>query len=155
MSTSFHFASPNLPLVMVIVAATGRETKLLNAIVDTGATSCVLSDHLVKELGLKQLTVPKSEKMAHGVGGKVEVGIMELKSLTLGNETRKKLKVATMDMRLINKQIHASGAKKINVDMIIGASFFSKRKLIIDYSAKTIDITAGSKSKQRQIKRKK
>lgn len=142
---------------MVIVAAAGRATKLLNAIVDTGATSCVISDHLTKELGLTPLKVPKSEKMAHGVGGKVDVGIMELKSLTLGTTTRKKLKVATMDMSLINKQIHASGAKEINVDMIIGASFFSKRKLTIDYSAKTIEITSSvksTKSKQRQIKRK-
>ncbi len=142
MAVKFQLASAQLPLILVKVAVSGkRERRIVTAIVDTGATGCVIAQSLATELELEHLNVPKKEKSAHGIGGQIKVEFVKVSAMTLDGITVKNMRTTVMDLSIIHQQFKASGitAKK-KVDMILGYPFFKGRKLVIDYKRKTLSI---------------
>ncbi len=132
----------NLPLILVKVAVSGkRERRIISAILDTGATGCVIAQSLATDLELEHLNVPKREKSAHGIGGEIKVEFVKVRAVSLDGITIKNIRTAVMDLSVIDQQFKASGmtAKK-KVDMILGYPFFKGRKLLIDYKRKTLSI---------------
>lgn len=142
MAVKFQLASMNLPLILVKVAVSGkRERRIISAILDTGATGCVIAQSLATDLELEHLNVPKREKSAHGIGGEIKVEFVKVRAVSLDGITIKNIRTAVMDLSVIDQQFKASGmtAKK-KVDMILGYPFFKGRKLLIDYKRKTLSI---------------
>lgn len=142
MAVKFQLASAKLPLILVKVDVSGKkERRVVSAILDTGATGCVIAQSLATDLELEHLNVPKKEKSAHGIGGEIKVEFVKVATVSLDGITVKNLKTAVMDLSVIDQQFKASGltAKK-KVDMILGYPFFKGRKLTIDYKRKTLSI---------------
>ncbi|MFQ3597443.1 MAG: retropepsin-like aspartic protease [Chloroherpetonaceae bacterium] len=142
MAVKFQLASAQLPLILVKVAVSGkRQRRVISAILDTGATGCVIAQSLATDLELEHLIVPKREKSAHGIGGEIKVEFVKVHSVSLDGITMKNIKTAVMDLSVIDQQFKAMGvtAKK-KVGMILGYSFFKGRKLLIDYKRKTLSI---------------
>lgn len=150
MSVKFRYAGAKLPLILVPALVLGKKPKIITALIDTGATSCVMSESLFEELGLKAMSVPKKDKQAHGVGGAVAVEFATLNELMIGTVKRKNFRTAVMNMNAIQKQIRqGGGAAAEKIEMIIGTPFFKNSRLEIDYGTKTLDIkpSAGGKTK--------
>jgi|GEM_PF-1325385 predicted aspartyl protease len=142
MAVKFQLASAQLPLILVKVAVSGKNAqRVVTAILDTGATGCVIAQSLATELELPHLDVPKSEKSAHGIGGEIKIEIVKVHAIALDGITIKNLKTAVMDLSVVEQQFKATGitAKK-KVEMILGYSFFKGRTLTIDYKRKTLSI---------------
>ncbi len=142
MAVKFQLASARLPIILVKVAVSGKhEQRIVTAILDTGATGCVIAQKLATDLGLEHLKVPKKEKSAHGIGGEIQVEFVKVHAVSLDGITIKNIKTAVMDLSVIHQQFKATGttAKK-SVDMILGYPFFKGRKLLIDYKRKTLSI---------------
>ncbi len=142
MAVKFQLASAQLPLILVKVAVSGKKTRrVISAILDTGATGCVIAQSLATDLDLPHLDVPKKEKSAHGIGGEIKVEFVKVFAVSLDGITMKNVKTAVMDLSVIEQQFKATGftAKK-KVDMILGYPFFKGRKLTIDYKRKTLSI---------------
>jgi predicted aspartyl protease len=142
MAVKFQLASAQLPLILVKVAVSGKNAqRVVTAILDTGATGCVIAQSLATELELPHLKVPKSKKSAHGIGGKVKIEIAKVSAISLDGITIKNLKTAVMDLSIVEQQFKVTGMKvKKKVEMILGYSFFKERKLLIDYKRKTLSI---------------
>lgn len=139
MPTRFELASRQLPIVLVKakVASKTAEREVL-AIIDTGATGCVVAPKLAKELALKPVKAKRDEKIAQGIGGKVQIEIVEAERIECDGAIAKKMKIATMDLSIIERQLKRKRKKRI--EMILGYSFFKGRTLAIDYKRKTLSI---------------
>lgn len=142
MAVKFQLASLHLPLILIKVAVSGKtRERIVWAILDTGATGCVIAQSLATELELNHLNVPKREKSAHGIGGEIKVEFVKVPVVSLDGITMKNVKTAVMDLSVIDQQFKATGVKaKKKVDMILGYPFFKGRKLLIDYKRKTLSI---------------
>ncbi len=142
MAVKFQLASAQLPLILVKVAVSGKRTRrVVTAILDTGATGCVIAQSLATDLELPHLNVPKSEKSAHGIGGEIKIEIVKVSAISLDGITIKNLRTAVMDLSVVEQQFKATRitAKK-KVEMILGYPFFKGRTLTIDYKRKTLSI---------------
>jgi len=142
MGIKFHLASKELPLVLVPVKVTGRNaTKTVMAILDTGATGCVITPKLAEQIDAKPIEVPKDEKAVHGIGGEMRVEFVKLKEIRLDSVASKNMKTAVMDLTQIKTQFNlASVPEKRHADMILGFPFFKGRVLNIDYKGKKLMI---------------
>lgn len=142
MAVKFQLASAQLPLILVKVDVAGKnKLRTITAIVDTGATGCVITQHLATELEMEHLEVPKKEKSAHGIGGEIKVEFVKVKAVQLDGITMKNLRTAVMDLAMIHQQFNAIGiTSKKKVEMILGFPFFKGRKLTIDYKGKSLSI---------------
>ncbi|ACF13303.1 hypothetical protein Ctha_0835 [Chloroherpeton thalassium ATCC 35110] len=142
MSIKFQLASKDLPLVLVQVKVTGCSlTKKVIAIIDTGATGCVISTQLAESLEALPIDVPKDEKDVHGIGGKLRVEFVKLKEIRLDSLALKNMKTAVMDLSQIKAQFSlANVPEKRHADMILGFPFFKGRVLNIDYKLKKLSI---------------
>ncbi len=142
MAVKFQLVSSQLPLILVKVALSDKKKeRIVSAILDTGATGCVITQSVANDLGLEHLKVPKKEKSAHGIGGKIEVEFVKVGAVSLNGITKKNIKIAVMDLNAINEQLKVAGiSAKKKVEMILGYSFFKGRQLLIDYRHKTLSI---------------
>ncbi len=142
MAVKFQLASAQLPLILVKVAVSGKNAqRIVTAILDTGATGCVMAQSLAADLELPHLNVPKSEKSAHGIGGEIKIEIVKVSAISLDGITIKNLRTAVTDLSVVEEQFKAAGiAAKKKVELILGYSFFKGRRLTIDYKRKTLSI---------------
>lgn len=142
MAVKFRLASVHLPLILIkVTISSKRQSRIVSAILDTGATGCVIAQSLATDLELEHLNVPKREKSAHGIGGEIKVEFVKVPAVSLDGITKKNVKTAVMDLSVIDQQLKATGvAAKKKVDMILGYPFFKGRKLLIDYKRKTLSI---------------
>ncbi|NTW48534.1 MAG: hypothetical protein HGB19_02130 [Chlorobiales bacterium] len=149
MSVKFQLASREMPLIIVPVMVSGaKASRITMAIVDTGATGCVLTEALADEIGAKHLEVPKSEKDAHGIGGKMSVEFVKVKEICLDKAVSRNLKVAVMDMSQIKEQFKiARVPKKRDAELILGYTFFKDHQLKIDYKTKVLSIQPSTRGK--------
>ncbi|KER10968.1 MAG: hypothetical protein HY22_00945 [[Candidatus Thermochlorobacteriaceae] bacterium GBChlB] len=142
MSVKFQLASRDLPLILVRVNLESKtKSRLVTAIIDTGATGCVMTQDLATALELDTIDVPEEEKNAHGIGGVVTIEFVKAKKIALDQAETKNMRVAVMDMAVIHNQFHIQGiSPKKKVEMILGYPFFYRRVLKIDYKTKTLSL---------------
>jgi clan AA aspartic protease (TIGR02281 family) len=98
-------------------------------VVDTGATITVLSPETAQKVGLDLSSGAKDT--GHGAGGQVQVSLVSLESLRIGETEIKDLKAAIMDLTNL-KQVLGY------LDGVIGYNFLSKFRVIIDYPKRVI-----------------
>ncbi|MCS6987952.1 MAG: retropepsin-like domain-containing protein [Chloroherpetonaceae bacterium] len=140
MPTPFKLASRELPIILVKANVAGEaKARDVVAMIDTGATGCVASPRLAKELAMKKVKVQPKEKSAQGIGGKVKVDFVQASRIECDGAVATNIKVAVMDLSVIQKSIKTKRQKA--VEMILGYSFFKGRTLVIDYKNKTISVT--------------
>lgn len=149
MSVKFQLASREMPLIIVPVVVSGAKgARITMAIVDTGATGCVMTQKLATEIGAKELDVPKSEKDAHGIGGKMPIEFVKVRELRLDKAVVRNLKMAVMDMAQIHEQFRiAKVPLKRDADLILGYTFFKGHLLRIDYTKKEMSIQPSTRGK--------
>jgi hypothetical protein len=142
MAIQFQLASKELPLILVKAELKGKnKSRLVTAIVDTGATGCVITEEVAKEMEFAHLEVPSEEKSAHGIGGAIPIEFVRADEIRLDKAVAKRLRVAVMDMSMIHNQFNLVGiSQKRKVEMILGFPFFKGRKLTIDYSTRTLSL---------------
>lgn len=142
MAIRFQLASKELPLILVKAELVGKTaSRLVTAIIDTGATGCVITESLAKEMGFAHIEVPNEEKSAHGIGGAISIEFARANEIRLDKAVAKRLRVAVMDMSMIHNQFNLVGvSQKRKVEMILGFPFFKGRKLTIDYATRTLSL---------------
>ncbi|MCS7013428.1 MAG: retropepsin-like aspartic protease [Chloroherpetonaceae bacterium] len=142
MSIQFQLASRQLPLILVKAEIVGaKKSRLVTAIVDTGATGCVITQNIASEMEFKPIEVPSEEKSAHGIGGAISIEFVRVNEIRLDQVVAKRLRVAVMDMSMIHNQFNLVGiSPKRKVEMILGFPFFKGHKLIIDYTTRTLSL---------------
>lgn len=149
MSVKFQLASKEMPLIIVPVVVSGpKATRTTMAIIDTGATGCVMTPAFASEIGAKELEVPKSEKDAHGIGGKMSVEFVKVKELRLDKAIACNFKMAVMDMSQIKEQFKIAKVPiKRDAELILGYTFFKGHLLKIDYTTKEMSIQPSMRGK--------
>ena len=142
MAIEFELASRRVPIILVKATVSGKsKSKTVTAIVDTGATGCVLTPEIAKELELVEIKAHKDDKTAHGVGGAIDVELVKSKEISIGKIRLTNVKTIVMPMANIHHQLKQSGVSvKKMPELIIGYTFFKNRKLEIDYKSKRMNI---------------
>lgn len=121
----FRLADEKKPLILIEVSINDQGP--FSFVLDTGATMSVLSPETAHKLGLDS----GREDTAYAAGGQVQVSLIELKSLRVGGTEVKNLKAAIMDLTNLKKVIG-------DIDGVIGYSFLSKFRVVINYPEKMI-----------------
>jgi predicted aspartyl protease len=142
MGINFELASKTMPLILVRVEISSKtKTKTVTAIIDTGATGCVITKELAKELKFDKIYAPKHEKRAHGISGEIKIEFVKVAEIHLDGMKLKNVRTGVMDMSMIHYQFGLAGVKITQrAEMILGFPFFKGRILTIDYKAKKISI---------------
>lgn len=129
----FRLADEKKPLILIEVSVNNQGP--FSFVVDTGATFTVLSPETAQKVGLDPISGVKDA--GHGVGGQVQVSLVSLESLRVGETEVKDLKVAIMDLTNL-KQILG------DLDGVIGYNFLSKFRVTIDYPQQVISFEAAT-----------
>jgi predicted aspartyl protease len=102
-------------------------------ILDTGAAISLLSSELALSLGIK----PSGVKEANVAGGRIQVLISSVDSLTVGAAKLKDVQVAIMDLSDIGKEVGA------NIDGNIGYNYLKEFVVTVDYRKNVIRLIKG------------
>jgi predicted aspartyl protease len=116
--------TPKRPLLVVRVEV--NEAGPFNFIVDTGASSSVITPRVAETIGLRSTG---KNPLAVGAGGPVEARAGKLKSLRLAHVTVRNLSVAVMDLKPIQKHLG------VRVAGIVGHDVLRNCVVTIDYPA--------------------
>jgi hypothetical protein len=109
----------------------GRPVRVL---VDTGASSTVVSFALAQELGLKLTSLGRK---GGGAGGtQIEIFQLENNSLSLDHAHPKPNALYAMDLSHVNGALALKGASP--VDVILGVDVFEKQAAVIDYGSSSL-----------------
>jgi predicted aspartyl protease len=119
----FRLVGGRQPLILLPVHVNG--TGPFDFILDTGASTSLLSLELVEHLGVKGI----GSTEGHGAGGKISVALAKVSSLTVGDKTLKNADVAIVDLAQIGKAVDAK------IDDDIGYNFLKHFRVTIDYRA--------------------
>jgi predicted aspartyl protease len=123
---TFRLAGSKQALILLPVFVDGRGP--YSFVLDTGATSTVLSNELADALAL-----PLAEKQdGRGAAGKMTLMKSQLPSLTLGHETLENLPVSVTDLTFLGR---AMGAQ---VDGALGHSFLKHFAMTLDYATNAL-----------------
>lgn len=129
MSTSkgipFRLANEKKPIILV--EANVNDQGPFSFVIDTGATMPVLSPEAAHKLGLAS----DKQDVAHGAGGQMQASLVSLKSLRVGETEVRDIKAAIVDLTNLKQVVG-------DIDGIIGYTFLSKFRVIIDYPQRAI-----------------
>jgi clan AA aspartic protease (TIGR02281 family) len=114
---------------LILIEASINNQGPYSFVIDTGATMTVLSPEIARKLELDLSSDTKDT--AHGAGGQMQVSLVSLKSLRIGEAEAKDLKAAVMDLTSL-KQIIG------DFDGVIGYNFLFQFRVMIDYPQKVI-----------------
>ncbi len=114
-------------LITVGVTVNGRE-KLL--ILDTGASQTMLSRQTAQELGLQEA----QRAVGRGAGGEVEIAMVAVDRLAVGDLAIHDVTVVVMDLEEIQAQMGG------DISGVLGFDFLSRFKVTIDYRARKLTL---------------
>jgi hypothetical protein len=123
----FTFKGSGHPLVRVTMA-NNVETNIL---VDTGASANILDYDFAKELGLN--LIPTGEKGGGAGGATIDVFIIEVVTMEIGDQKFKFNDFLAMDFTTIRESLKAHGLSA-DFQGYLGFGFFKMTKSFIDYS---------------------
>ncbi len=118
----FRLASEEKPRIMVPVRVNGKGP--FRFVLDTGASSTVLSEELSKSLGVSE----EATKEGMSCTETVSVGLGSAGPVEIGTAKVEKLEVATMDFAHLREAVGTA------IDGIVGYSFLGHFRLGIDYA---------------------
>ena len=125
---TFRLAGSKQALILLPVFVDGRGP--YSFVLDTGATSTVVSNELADALAL-----PRGETQdGRGATGKMTLMKSQLPSLTVGKETIESLPVSVTDLSFLGR---AMGAQ---VDGALGHSFLRHFAMTLDYAANALTL---------------
>jgi len=124
----FRLASPSRPVLLVPVYVKGQGP--FEFVLDTGASATVVSAEFARANGIQG----GASKEGVGAGGKVQISMGSVESLTLGGAEVRNLAVAIMDLDALRA---ATGAK---FDGILGYNFLKQFRVTIDYRKGTLQL---------------
>ena len=123
-AVTFNFI-PGTSLVSVPVTINDRATLLF--LLDTGATSTILSSTAADRLG-----VPKGGRMTMlTAGGFLPVSLRNIESLRVADARLTNVEIAVAEVPLM---------QKLHVDGILGADYLRRFKVTIDYDNEVVEI---------------
>jgi predicted aspartyl protease len=129
-SISFHLAAPSRSLIILPVFINGQGP--FQFILDTGASSTVLSFNVARRLGL----VAIGDRSGTGGGGKVSMLSSTVDSISIGQYSLRDFTVSVGEF--LQTLSTVTGTK---IDGIIGNTFLSNFVVTIDYPRGTLDLT--------------
>jgi predicted aspartyl protease len=101
-----------------------------NFAIDTGACVTAISKRTAEKLGISQNhSIPKK---GHGCCGDIDMSLIPVKSVQVGDVKVKNLQVALIDLSAISEGLG------IDVEGIIGYSFMRDYRVIIDYPSRKL-----------------
>ena len=119
----------------IIVAGSFANGEPGNWVIDSGASKTVFDKNRIETYSV--LEGETDEIHTIGVGGKSEeILLAVIKSVKLGKQTFKNLKVALLDLSHINELY--SNATGLEICGLIGSDFLIKHKAVIDYNRKLL-----------------
>jgi len=123
---TFRLAGSKQALILLPVFIDGRGP--YSFVLDTGATSTVVSNELADAL-----TLPREEKQdGRGAAGKMTLVKSQLPSITVGHETLESLPVSVTDLSFLGR---AMGAQ---VDGALGHSYLRHFAMTLDYATNAL-----------------
>lgn len=132
-SVRFRIANARKPILLV--TARVNEGGRYAFVLDTGASMSVVSADLARVLGIRC----GRTKEGMGAGGKVEVAVGRVASLSVGEARVRNLEVAIMDLGALGE---ALGAR---FDGILGYNFLRPFIVTIDYPRRTLTLEKGKR----------
>jgi predicted aspartyl protease len=128
----FRLTDPNQPLILVPTLVHGQGP--FDFILDTGAGTCLLSPELARKLDVRATET----KEGAGAGGKVEIEIGQVESISVGQATVENVKVG------ITQELAKIGACcGTRIDGGLGYNFFRDFRLTIDYRNQLLTLRDG------------
>jgi predicted aspartyl protease len=125
---TFRLAGSKQALILLPVFADGRGPYWF--VLDTGATSTVVSNELADAL-----TLPRGEEQdGRGAAGKMTLVKSQLTSLTVGKETIESLPVSITDLSFLSRALGAQ------VDGALGHSFLKHFAMTLDYATNAVSL---------------
>jgi clan AA aspartic protease (TIGR02281 family) len=124
----FRLVSPDKPIIMVKAKVNSKGP--FNFAVDTGASVTAISKQTAEKLGIS--LNPSIPKKGRGCCGDIDMSLVSVKSVQVGDIMVKDLQVALMDLSVISEGLG------IEVEGIIGYSFMKDYRVIIDYPLRKI-----------------
>jgi predicted aspartyl protease len=118
---SFRLVGGRQPLILLPVRV--NDSGPFDFILDTGASTSLLSLELAERLGVKTV----GSKEGHGAAGKISVALAQVSSLTAGDKILKNADVGVVDLAQISKAIDTK------IDGILGYNFLKSLRVTIDY----------------------
>jgi hypothetical protein len=125
---------PDVPRVDVKL----NKTRTLNAVVDSGAVLCIISEHYAGALQLQQ--IPDVEGTFYGLLGEpIAVHFAVLRSLELGDIVVENVPVAIMpDDKM---KFLVTDKKEFNIDFLLGANLLKEFRIEMDFAREAITFT--------------
>jgi len=132
----FRLANKSKPII--VIKAKVNEGEPLDFVLDTGASTTVLSTQTAKKLGINIKTLPKEKECCGCSGKKMHTRLASVKSIRIGNIEAKDVEVAIMNLTNISKAV---GTKLAG---IIGYTFMKNYRVVVDYPNENISFTKSS-----------
>ncbi|MDX2128007.1 MAG: UDP-N-acetylmuramate--L-alanine ligase [Chloroherpetonaceae bacterium] len=144
---SFELAAENVPLIIVPLTIHSKNKKFqLSAVLDTGATDCLISKDIAEEGEFEELLGEYLDREVHSVDGAIHIiDVVKAEQMEIGNTSRKNIHVGIMDLSSVRTFLEERGAQTAALPKaIIGYSFFKGMKLTIDYATKHLTLEHGN-----------
>ncbi len=132
-SVPFRLASEDKPIILLEASVNGQGP--FSFILDTGATVPILCLETAKKLGINPTS--GKEDIGHAAGGQVQVSLVSLASIKIGEAEVRDLKAAVMDLVNLKQAIG-------DLDGVIGYTFLSRFRVTIDYPKRVISFEAAT-----------
>lgn len=127
----FEFAAPGLPLV--VVPTTVNDCGPYRFVLDTGAGHCLLTPRVAQALNLEAGTA----KEAVGAGGRVELELSRVASITVGGA-----RVTSLEVGVTAELDALSAVVRSPLDGDLGHNFLKAFCLTVDYKSRVLHLAS-------------
>ncbi len=124
----FRLAGPKGTVIIVEAKVNGKGP--FSFAVDTGASVTVISEQTAKKIGVSENS--STLKKGHGCCGEMDMSLLRVESVQVGDVEVNDIQVALMDLSTISKAVGT------DLDGIIGHNFMKNYRVIIDYPQQEI-----------------
>jgi len=128
---NFRLAGGPQPLILVPVRVNDADAR--DFILDTGAGTSLLSPQLARELGVEAT----GKRQAQVAGGRVDVGLGRVASLSVGGASAEDLEVAIVNLDDLGRAVGA------RVEGDLGHNFLKSFRVTVDYGRGVLRLRSG------------